>query len=69
MGRSPPGQSDSGYHLAQIEVDAKALQHAGGLKLQAGMPAEVYVTGEERTALQYLLELVTQVVRRAGRER
>jgi HlyD family secretion protein len=32
------------------------------------MPAEVYVKGEERTALQYLLEPLTQVMRRAARE-
>ena len=33
------------------------------------MPAEVYIDGEERTPLQYLLEPVTQVLRRAARER
>jgi hypothetical protein len=38
------------------------------MKLQAGMPAEVYLRGEERTPLQYLVEPVTQVLRRAGRE-
>jgi hypothetical protein len=33
------------------------------------MPAEVYIKGEERTPLQYLVEPVSQVLRRAGRER
>jgi hypothetical protein len=33
------------------------------------MPAEVYIKGEERTPLQYLAEPVTQVLRRAARER
>ena len=42
---------------------------AGDLKLLAGMPAEVYIKGEERTPLQYLVEPVTQVLRRAARER
>jgi multidrug efflux pump subunit AcrA (membrane-fusion protein) len=46
-----------------------SLAQAGEIKLQAGMPAEVYIKGEERTPLQYLLEPVTQVLRRAGRER
>ena len=32
------------------------------------MPAEVYLKGESRTALQYLLEPVTNSMRRAGRE-
>ena len=46
-----------------------SLAQAGDVKLQAGMPAEVYIKGEERTPLQYLVEPVTQVLRRAGRER
>jgi len=41
----------------------------GDMKLQAGMPAEVYIKGEERTPLQYLVEPVTQVMRHAARER
>ncbi len=56
------------YYVALIEVDAASLKAAGDLTLQAGMPAEVYLKGEERTALQYLLEPVTAVIRRAGRE-
>lgn len=57
------------YYVAMIEADAASLAQAGALKLQAGMPAEVYVKGEERTPLQYLIEPVTQVMQRAGRER
>ena len=40
-----------------------------GLELKAGMPAEVFIQGEQRTPLQYLAEPVTQVLQRAGRER
>ena len=57
------------YYVALVEADAGSLAQAGEVKLQAGMPAEVYIRGEERTPLQYLLEPVTQVLRRAGRER
>ena len=57
------------YYVAMVEADAASLAHAGEMKLQAGMPAEVYIKGEERTPLQYLVEPVTQVLRRAGRER
>ena len=57
------------YYVALVEAEATSLAQAGALKLQAGMPAEVYITGEERTPLQYLVEPVTQVLRRAGRER
>ncbi|HET9822937.1 MAG TPA: HlyD family efflux transporter periplasmic adaptor subunit, partial [Burkholderiaceae bacterium] len=57
------------FYTALVEADGAALAAAGDLKLQAGMPAEVYIKGEERTPLQYLVEPVTQVLRRAGRER
>ncbi len=57
------------HYTALIEADASSLAESGGLILQAGMPAEVYIRGEERTPLQYLLEPVTQVLRRAARER
>ena len=56
------------YFLALIETDAVSLRAAGDLTLQAGMPAEVFLRGEERTALQYLFEPVTAAMRRAGRE-
>lgn len=57
------------YYVALIEADPQSLARAGGMTLQAGMPAEVYIRGEERTPLQYLAEPVTDVLRRAGRER
>ncbi|WP_240636084.1 HlyD family secretion protein [Caldimonas tepidiphila] len=40
--------SNQAYYVAQIEVDADALKDDGQLRLQAGMPAEVYLRGEER---------------------
>ena len=57
------------YYTALVEADQASLASAGDLKLLAGMPAEIYVKGEERTPLQYLAEPVTQVLRRAARER
>ncbi len=56
------------YYVALVEIDAASLEDAGDLTLQAGMPAEVYLKGGERTALQYLLEPITTAMRRAGRE-
>lgn len=56
------------YYVALIEADARSLEQAGELRLQAGMPAEVFIQGEERTPLEYLLEPVMQVLRRAGKE-
>ncbi len=58
------------YYVATIEADPPSLAAAGDeIRLQAGMPAEVYIEGEERTPLQYLVEPVTQLMRRAARER
>lgn len=57
------------WYVVQVEADAQALQRAGKLQLQAGMPAEVYLEGNERTPLQYLLEPITLMMQRAGRER
>lgn len=61
--------TNQAYYVALIEADAASLAQAGDVKLQAGMPAEVFIKGEARTPLQYLAEPVTQVLRRAGRER
>jgi len=57
------------YYAVQAEVDQASLARAGDLRLQAGMPAEVFLEGDRRTPLQYLLEPVGQFLRRAGRER
>jgi HlyD family secretion protein len=61
--------SNAPYYSVLVEADPAALAAAGELRLQAGMPAEVYIAGERRTPLEYLLEPVTQVLRRAARER
>ena len=67
--RSVDRQTNQAYYVALIEADPASLAQSGEMKLQAGMPAEVFIKGEERTPLQYLVEPVTQVLRRAGRER
>jgi HlyD family type I secretion membrane fusion protein len=61
-------QSGAPYYVVHIDVPPERLAEEN-LKLQAGMPAEVYLKGEERTPLQYLLEPLTQVMRHAARER
>ena len=61
--------TNQAYYVALVEADAASLAQAGGVPLQAGMPAEVYLKGEERTPLQYLIWPVAQVLRRAARER
>jgi HlyD family type I secretion membrane fusion protein len=62
-------ESQQPYYVVLVEADAASLKQAGQLTLQAGMPAEVFIQGEERTPLQYLVEPVTLLLQRAGRER
>ncbi|MES2719204.1 MAG: HlyD family type I secretion periplasmic adaptor subunit [Pseudomonadota bacterium] len=57
------------YYVAQIEAQAASLALGPEHKLQAGMPAEVYIEGGERTPLQYLFEPLLDLARHAGRER
>ncbi|HEY0587655.1 MAG TPA: HlyD family type I secretion periplasmic adaptor subunit [Pseudoduganella sp.] len=61
--------TEAPYYSVLVEADPASLGKAGDLKLVAGMPAEVYIEGEQRTPLQYLLDPVTQVLRHAARER
>jgi HlyD family secretion protein len=51
-----------------ILVDPDSLRAASDLKVQAGMPAEVYIEGSKQTPLQYLVEPITSTVRKAGRQ-
>jgi len=60
-------QSGVPYYIVHIDVPEKALA-ASSLRLQAGMPAEVFIRTDSRTALDYLLAPVTSYLRRAMRE-
>ncbi len=57
------------YYSAMILADSDSVQAAGAdLKLQAGMPAEVYIEGSTQTPLQYLTAPITDTVRKAGKQ-
>jgi membrane fusion protein, epimerase transport system len=62
-------QRNVAYYIAQIEADPASLANAGDLPLQAGMPAEVFIKGKERTPLDYLIKPLMQVMEHAARER
>jgi membrane fusion protein, epimerase transport system len=59
---------DVSYFSVMIAADEQSLHAAGDLKLQAGMPAEVYIEGNKQTALQYLAEPLTTTINKAGRQ-
>lgn len=56
------------YYEAHVEPVANSMKAAGNLKLQAGMPAELFIKTGTRTAFEYLLDPITGFLRRAVRE-
>jgi HlyD family type I secretion membrane fusion protein len=60
-------QTGAPYYIVHIDVPERVLV-ASNLRLQAGMPAEVFIRTDTRTALDYLLAPVTSYLRRAMRE-
>jgi len=56
------------FYLARIEIAERSLAEAGNLRLQAGMPAEVYIRTDSRTAVDYLVAPITDYLRRGMRE-
>jgi HlyD family type I secretion membrane fusion protein len=62
-------ESGKSWFDATVEVDAASLkQQQPALRLQAGMPAEVYVTTGERTLFEYLMKPLHLFSQRALRE-
>lgn len=57
------------YYLGEIGVSAEELAKLGEDMLLPGMPVEVYVSTEERTALSYLVKPLTDQFSRAFKER
>jgi HlyD family secretion protein len=56
------------FFLARAAIDAAAPAGVALPPLAAGMPAEVYVLGERRTVLDYLLRPLRDSLRRAARD-
>ena len=61
-------ESGASWFVATVEVDGMALENRPGLRLQAGMPAELFVTTRSRTLFQYLAEPLGVFASRAMRE-
>jgi HlyD family secretion protein len=56
------------FFLARGEIDSGELARIPGLTLGAGMPVEVFVLGETRSALNYLVAPIRDSMRRALRD-
>jgi HlyD family type I secretion membrane fusion protein len=61
-------RTGTGAYIIHVELSPESVKQAGDAKLQAGMPAEIYVRTDTRTALDYLLAPVTAYLRRSMRE-
>ena len=60
--------SGASYFTVLVLARPGALKDADAVKLQAGMPAEVYIQGAPQTPLQYLMAPLTSSVRKAARQ-
>lgn len=62
-------QAGISYFVSRIEFSPDQLSKLGGLKLVPGMPAEVQIKTEARTALTYLIKPIEDQIARAFKER
>jgi HlyD family type I secretion membrane fusion protein len=66
--RMVDAQTGAPYYVVNVDVSAGALAEAGNLRMLAGMPAEVYIRTDSRTAFDYMFAPVTAYLRRGMRE-
>lgn len=57
------------YYLGDVHIPAAEIAKLGTEDLRPGMPVEVYITTDERTALSYFAKPLTDQFTRAFRER
>lgn len=57
------------FFTARISISDEEIAKLGADKLQPGLPVEVHITTEERTALSYLVKPMADQINRAFRER
>lgn len=62
-------QSNQIYFIARVVFTEAELKRLGEQKLAPGIPAEVYIQTEQRTALSYLLKPLSDQIARAFKER
>ena len=62
-------QSNQNYFMVRVVMSAEEIAKLGDQKLMSGMPAEVYLQTEARSALSYLIRPLTDQIARAFKER
>jgi HlyD family type I secretion membrane fusion protein len=63
--QQPPNNE---YYLIQAKIDSAALSKLSNVKLTPGMPATAFIKTRERTPIEYLVQPITDVLRRSFRE-
>ncbi|MGG5811731.1 HlyD family type I secretion periplasmic adaptor subunit [Falsiroseomonas sp. CW058] len=61
-------QRGTSFFVVRAEFDPASLAAARGVQLAAGMPAEAFILGERRSALDYLVRPVEDSLRRSLRD-
>ncbi|MFN3460298.1 MAG: HlyD family type I secretion periplasmic adaptor subunit [Oceanibaculum sp.] len=61
-------RSGAPYYLAKVRIDKEELARLEHVTLQPGMPAEVFIKVGPRSPLNYMIEPLTDSMRRAFRE-
>ncbi|MBL6456707.1 HlyD family type I secretion periplasmic adaptor subunit [Belnapia sp. T6] len=59
------GQGNEPFYLGRAEFDDNAFEHKHDIRTVAGMPVEIYILGDKRTPLAYLMGPLTRSARRA----
>lgn len=57
------------HFVVLVDIDPDSVATAQRQELRAGVTAEVFIVGEVRSALSYLVEPITDILRRGTRER
>jgi HlyD family secretion protein len=57
------------YFTARIAMPETELAKLGGNKLQPGIPADIQIKTQDRTALSYLMKPLSDQINKAFRER
>lgn len=66
--RTVDSRTQGSFYSVRIEIDQAALAREPGLKLVAGMPAEVFVETGSRSMLSYITKPLRDQMRRAFRD-
>jgi HlyD family type I secretion membrane fusion protein len=67
--RLSDARTGAAYYAAQVRIDSRDLQRTHGVHIAPGMPAMVIIPTGERTAMDYLLQPLTDSFKRAMREK